>query len=90
MRKKAERIIIDLSIIENEKQLIWAIKSSLKIPAPFGTNWDSVYDIGEAFLPKRLIFSGYHDFEKRQPKAAAKIIKWFSEINIGECVFDFF
>lgn len=87
--KKADRVVIDLSITENEEQLIKVIKSSLKIPSRFGTSWDSLYDIGDAFLPKRLVFSGYHDFKKRQPEAAAEIIRWFSRIDIGECIFDF-
>ena len=87
--KQAERIVIDLSIVENEKQLLVAIKFSLHMPKNFGTNWNSLYDIREAFLPKRLVFSGYRDFKKKQPQAAAKLIQWFSKIDIGECIFDF-
>ncbi|MBQ8133499.1 MAG: barstar family protein, partial [Clostridia bacterium] len=87
--KQAERIVIDLSIVENEKQLLVAIKFSLHMPKNFGTNWNSLYDIGEAFLPKRLVFLEYGDFKKRQTEAAANLIQWFSKIDIGECIFDF-
>lgn len=83
---KKENIYINCDLINNQVDLIHAIKDSLQFPKNCGNNWDAINDlIYDIILPKKLIFKHWSKIELRFPTDAKILKQIFSNISQNRC-----
>ncbi|HDR8065350.1 TPA: barstar family protein [Bacillus cereus] len=60
-------MVIDVSNIQTAEELHLLLKEKLGFPDFYGENWDAFWDCITGFvdLPKKMIFNGWSELEKR-------------------------
>ena len=75
-------IKIDLTRIQNPKELHATLGTSLNFPTWYGQNWDAFWDAitGLVEMPETLEFSGWGIFSGRLPRDARMLRQCLAEL----------
>ncbi len=67
---KQDKLILDISAVQNLNELHSLLKKELELPDYYGMNWDAFWDAitGLIELPDTLIFEGWNNVEEKLPK----------------------
>lgn len=67
---KQDKLILDVSAVQNFNELHSLLKKELELPDYYGMNWDAFWDAitGLIELPNTLIFEGWNNVEEKLPK----------------------
>ena len=67
--KRKESIVIDISDVSDEKELIKLFKDKLEFPEICGNSWDALNDlIYDINLPSKIVVNGFYKMEHSQNK----------------------
>ncbi|MDZ5474418.1 barstar family protein [Bacillus sp. 31A1R] len=80
---KQDRLILDVSAVQNSIDLHCLLKKNLELPDFYGMNWDAFWDAitGLIELPETLIFEGWSNVEERLPKESQIFINLLNDFN---------
>lgn len=80
---KQEKLILDVSAVQNFNELHSLLKKELELPDYYGMNWDAFWDAitGLIELPDTLIFEGWNNVEEKLPKDSQIFINLLNDFN---------
>ncbi|EGO62028.1 Barstar (barnase inhibitor) [Acetonema longum DSM 6540] len=80
---RVELVTIDVTDVNNSKQLHSLLKKKLDFPHFYGMNWDAFWDAitGLVEMPKKLIFIGWQNVERTIPDDAVLMKNLLNKLN---------
>lgn len=80
---KQDKLILDISAVQNLNELHSLLKKELELPDYYGMNWDAFWDAitGLIELPDTLIFEGWNNVEEKLPKDSQIFINLLNDFN---------
>jgi RNAse (barnase) inhibitor barstar len=83
MRERIPLIEIDVSNVENMRELHELLKDKLEFPSFYGMNWDAFWDAitGLVEMPETLIFEGWKNLKERMPQDSKIMVELLESFN---------
>ncbi|MEB3749710.1 hypothetical protein EP10_000549 [Geobacillus icigianus] len=82
-KSSRKQVTLDVSHIQDSKELHSLLKKELDLPDFYGMNWDAFWDAitGLVELPEILIFEGWDHIERKLPEDSQTLMNILKDFN---------